>query len=737
MNLNVAILVPLLPLIGAALCAVCCWKHAWAKASYPICAASIGLSFVVTLLLTLGGADGAVQLYEWIGIAHGTPADDAAGAAASGGISIAVRYFFDPLTLLMLFVVTGVGSMIAVYAGGYMQGDEGFPRFFAGVALFIFAMTTLVMADNLVLLFLGWEGVGLCSYLLIGHYFQKDYAVAAAKKAFIVNRVGDFCLLIGLFLLFDKYGTLSLHGTETTKGILQAATDSLKATGGTGSGDAIDTWIPMLLMAGAFGKSAQFPLYVWLPDAMAGPTPVSALVHAATMVTSGVYLIVRMLPVFQLSPCALVTVAAIGGFTALLAATIALCSNDLKGVFAYSTVSQLGYMFVGVGAVSSYGAVQHLYTHAFFKALLFLTAGSVMHAMAGQLDTRKMSGLLTRMPVTGGLMFVGCLALAGLPVITAGFWSKDMILADAMAAGLNDWRGYGWLYLIIAWAGIATALLTAFYTFRLWFTVFTGEERFEMGDEHHHEEHEADDAHAEGRSHGGLPHDAPHEMPWWPMNLPLAVLAIGSTVAGVALFWGMGDGFKNDHYEAIALVEPHDAHAHGNGHADHAEPHGKAGPADEANGAGGGDGYHGEPGHHLHHATFLGGDVHTTMMYVSGLLAIVGIALAAYFHWLNRGARDAAAKAFAPVVRVLQNKYYVDEFYDAVIVQPLRLAGQVFYLVDALLIDGIVKLIGWAPRLLGTGIRPAQSGRLQGYGLGMALGVALLALLGLIVWGRM
>ncbi len=766
MNLIVGILIPLLPLIAAALCLVCCWKHAWSKASWVVAMGGVVLSFVVSMLMLFGGAAGSLSVYEWMAV---------------GDFSVGVRYFFDPLTLLMLFVVTGVGSLIVVYAGGYMKGDPGYPRFFAAVALFIFAMTTLVMADSLVLLFLGWEGVGLCSYLLIGHYFQKDFAVQAAKKAFIVNRVGDFCLLIGLFLLFQEYGTLSLHGYTAeggavVTGILEQATLALKGTNGEGSSAAIDTWIPMLLMMGAFGKSAQFPLFVWLPDAMAGPTPVSALVHAATMVTSGVYLIVRMLPVFQLSPCALVTVACVGGFTALFAATIALCSNDLKGVFAYSTVSQLGYMFMGIGAVSAGGAIMHLYTHAFFKALLFLTAGSVMHALAGQLDIRTMSGLRHRMPVTAALMFVGCLALAGLPVLSAGFWSKDMILADTMAVGLYDWRGYGVLYQVIAWVGIVTALLTAFYTFRLWFTVFMGEERFVMGDEHHDEEshdtHSAGEVEAEAHNseqrevpaHHDHMHDAPHEMPWWPMNAPLVLLAIGSTVVGVWLFGLLGGnekaGFEKMTLDAVALVEHHGDTGHGDEHAPlpsfregpgegapvasdshvaapHAEnehppltpPEGRGIQTDPHAAADAHAGHHG-----LHHATFLGGDVHVVMMWMSGLIALAGIAAAAYFHWVHRPARDAVAKAFAPVVTLLRNKWYVDEIYDAIIVQPLKLFGQVFYIFDALLIDGLVKLTGSMPRILGTGVKPAQSGKMQGYGLGMALGVALLALIVLVAF---
>ncbi len=322
-------------------------------------------------------------------------------------------------------------------------------------------------------------------------------------------------------------------------------------------------------MLGAFGKSAQGPLFVWLPDAMAGPTPVSALVHAATMVTAGVYLVARMMPVFQLSPTALAIVTGVGVLTALFAATIALCSTDLKGVFAYSTVSQLGYMFVGVGAMSA-GGVAHLFTHAFFKALLFLTAGSVMHALAGQLDIRTMGGLRRRMPVTSVLMLVGCLSLAGVPFVTAGYWSKDEILGDAMSVGVADWRGLGWVYTSAAWIGLFTAGLTAFYTFRLWFRVFCGPEKFKMGEEHGHAPSHAAEV-SETESHAAeVDHHAhePHEMPWWPMNLPLVVLAVGSTFLGFFLFSSyVGDGYLEGLAADLSMVEVVEDHA---GHAGHA-----------------------------------------------------------------------------------------------------------------------------------------------------------------------
>jgi len=549
-----AILIPWLPALAAGVIGFIALREPLQRFAGQICAGAIGVSFIFAMLVwsRLGDPE-TIRLYDWI--AFGSEAGS--GGGFGSGINIGFSYYLDALTMVMLAVITGVGCLIAIYATGYMKGDPGYWRFFTYVGLFIFAMTTLVMADNLVLLFLGWEGVGVCSYLLIGYYYDKPTAVAAAKKAFIVNRIGDFGFLLGIFLIYQAFGTVEISTSlEAARGLLTHATpDTLSDAGAAAMLQASQhpaslLWIPFLLMIGAFGKSAQLPLYVWLPDAMAGPTPVSALVHAATMVTAGVYLIARCIPLFELSPYALPTVAVVGGVTALFAATIAMTCNDLKGVFAYSTVSQLGYMFVGVGCLSTTGAIFHLSTHAFFKALLFLTAGSVMHALAGQLDIRTMGGLRKKMPVTCWLMFAGCLSLAGFPFVTSGFWSKDLILGDALAYGMGG--GGRPVYLLVVLLGVVTAFLTAFYSFRLWFTVFMGPERFEMGDDHHAEDHtpeappetpleaspevvlqdasqashDSDHGDADDHAHSGGGH-APHEMPWWPMNAPLSVTASG------------------------------------------------------------------------------------------------------------------------------------------------------------------------------------------------------------------
>ncbi len=370
-----------------------------------------------------------------------------------GALHIPVRYLFDPLTAVMTLVITGVGLLIHIYSIGYMRGDPGVRRYFAFLNLFTFMMLNLVMADNLVLLFLGWEGVGLCSYLLIGYWFEDADKARAGMKAFIVNRIGDVGFIIAMIILYDQFGTLSISE------IAQAAP-------GIQVGRSFFTIVTILLFIGATGKSAQVPLYVWLPDAMAGPTPVSALIHAATMVTAGVYLVARNSVLFNLAPTTMALIAGIGVFTAFLAATIAITQNDIKKVLAYSTISQLGYMFVAVGVGAYAAGIFHLMTHAFFKALLFLGAGSVIHGLGGEQDLRKMGGLKKAMPGTHLTMLVGVLAISGIPGLS-GFFSKDEILW----AAFSHYAGFSWIWLV----GLITAGLTSFYMFRLLFRTFYGE----------------------------------------------------------------------------------------------------------------------------------------------------------------------------------------------------------------------------------------------------------------------
>src|SRR3954470_21150715 len=422
----------------------------------------------------------------------------------SGNFAVDFAFYLDQLSLVMLLVVTGVGFLIHIYSVGYMWEEGGYYRFMSYLNLFMFFMLTLVLAKNYLLMFIGWEGVGLASYLLIGFWFTKDSAAAAGKKAFIVNRIGDFGFMIALFLMIQHFKSLDftkVFATVQSYGVETAGVGLLTAIG-------------LLLMVGAAGKSAQIPLYVWLPDAMEGPTPVSALIHAATMVTAGVYMVSRSHVIFERAPMALTIVAIVGTLTALFAATIGITQTDIKKVLAYSTVSQLGYMFIACGVAAFSAGIFHLMTHAFFKGLLFLAAGSVIHAVGGEQDMRKMGGLRKKIPYTFWTMTAGTFAIAGIPGL-AGFFSKDEIL----------WRAYqaSWAY----WAiGLFTAFLTSFYMFRLWFMTFWGEYRGDADAQRH----DADTRAAASVPHGGHSHGV-HESPMV-MIVPLVILAVLSFVGG-------------------------------------------------------------------------------------------------------------------------------------------------------------------------------------------------------------
>ncbi|MDB5293327.1 MAG: nuoL, partial [Phycisphaerales bacterium] len=615
-------------------------------------------------------------------------------------------FFFDPLTVTMLCVVTGIGFFITVFAAGYMKGESGYFRFFAYLGLFIFMMTILVMGNNLVMLYLGWEGVGLCSYLLIGYYYEKPAAREAAKKAFLVNRVGDFGFGIGIMLCYLAFGTVSYFGNAVGShtGLLELATsDHL-----TGFQQTALYWIPFCLMLGAFGKSAQFPLYVWLPDAMEGPTPVSALIHAATMVTAGVYMIARCGTLFVGNTLAMTTIAVVGAFTAIFAATIALRQFDLKKVFAYSTISQLGFMFVAVGVLAPVAGVFHLVTHAFFKALLFLSSGVVMHAMAGELDMRKMSGLKKVLPITNVLMLVGCGALAGFPLLS-GFFSKDEIVG---AAFRSSWA-LGAVLLL-------TAFMTAYYTFRLYFRVFQGPlvvpEAPALGHGHGNEPHEhaaashsaiaTDTAPASGVDVGqthhtpagshdsGHGHDhGHHNHEPLVMILPLVVLAIGAVLAGY-LNWP-SDSLGRFLDESPSLILSHKAAVAAGVYGKVVEP--------------------AEPNYAL--------------MGLSGLIAVAGIGAAYFLHLKNRTAGDQIAATFSPITRILEAKYWVDEIYQALIVEPLRALGRWLYGIDRFIVDGLVNAVGAVPQIGGFLLKlTIQRGYLQGYAAAMLFGVAIILL---------
>ncbi len=514
-------LIPAAPLMAAVVTAALGPKVLRERSHLPcwfgLCVAVVS-SFALLLSIVLagfgehGGEAAVASGYQWIEV---------------GGIDVEVRLRADAMTALMLAMVTSVSLLVAVFAAGYMHGDPGYARFFAFVSLFVFSMCMLVLAANFLLLFVFWEGVGLCSYLLIGFWYQRPSAAAAAVKAFLVNRIGDFGFLIGIFLIWTTFGSLDFSVVLDPQVIAGKPSGTI-------------TLICLLLFLGAMGKSAQFPLHVWLPDAMEGPTPVSALIHAATMVTAGVYMVARCTPLFVHAPYAHLVVSGIGAVTALIAALIALTQYDLKRVLAYSTVSQLGFMFMALGGgaagpraatVATTAAMFHLFTHAFFKALLFLAAGSVMHAMGDVIDIRRFGGLRRALPITHWTFLSGAAALAGVPFLS-GFWSKDEILADLAESSHNVW--YGTYFSAILIVAMFAALLTAFYTFRAYFLTFWGDERFpeEAGDH---------------------PHEAPPVMAW-----PLRILALCALLVGLAV--GPTHWFADYLHHSSGLAE---AGAHG------------------------------------------------------------------------------------------------------------------------------------------------------------------------------
>jgi NADH-quinone oxidoreductase subunit L len=615
------------------------------------------------------GREEVVTLWTWADIAGAAPQPSMEGASpaaelGSGALRIAVVLRADGLTAVMLAMVTFIALLIAVYSIGYMRGDPGYARFFAYIPLFVFSMTMLVSVSNFLLLYVFWEAVGLCSYLLIGFWFERPAAAAAGKKAFLVNRVGDFGFALAIFLIWLTYGTLDFHDTladgQLFPGVLgqRLLSDPFLYVGG-----GVGTAIALLLMAGACGKSAQFPLHVWLPDAMEGPTPVSALIHAATMVTAGVYLVARCAPLFVVSAAAQQTVAVVGGFTALLAALIALTQTDLKRVLAYSTISQLGYMFLALGTASLAGITAgmfHLFTHAFFKALLFLGAGSVMHAMGGVIDLRELGGLRRRMPVTHWTFLAGCLALAGI-VPFAGFFSKDQILlavSEKAAVG----GGAGWLYFALYAAALLTAGLTACYTFRAFFLAFYGPERIPAAAGHH-------------------AHESPAVM-----TVPLAILAACALVVGAYFEW-------THQFADFLRLTPSLA-------------------------------YENLPAEHHAGASAA----HWRVAVVSSLVALAGIALAIvlYRGERRRVERLTGIARRLGLYQLLHGKFFFDEIYRWLIVAPLRVAAWAAAVFDRVAIDGLVDLCGWLAALAGAMLRPLQNGLIQFYALAMVLGVLIL-----------
>ncbi|MBL9118949.1 MAG: NADH-quinone oxidoreductase subunit L [Phycisphaerae bacterium] len=698
-----------LPAIAAVLCMVFGFLKLRNKLPAIVTVLALGGAFVTTFILYQNyESPVTVHLYDWIRLDWSPGSTTGNGTLAAGQSLIAdIGLHIDGLTLFWMLFVTGLGTLIAIFASEYMESDVGgnYARFFGAVSIFLLAMGCLVMGGNLFLLYLGWEGVGVASYLLIGYYYGKPSAVAAAKKAFIMNRIGDLGLLVGIYLTWRNFGALDYDT------IFRAI-----ANGSTGGETAY--LIPYFLMLGAFGKSAQIPLFTWLPDAMEGPTPVSALIHAATMVTAGVYLIARCFPLFLLDPNALPTVAWIGGTTAFLAATIGLMQYDMKRVFAYSTVSQLGFMFLGLGVGTSYGAAFHVFTHAFFKALLFLSSGAVMHGFAGQLDIRKISGLrhIPGFKVVAYTMLVGCLWLAAIP-FSAGFFSKDEILLVALTDHTHGNALLGWL-------GLFTATLTAYYTFRVWFRVCAGPVSYVPGDEHHgHDDHahaaadhhpHDDHAHAGGDDHHGHAHDGGHFHPHPPrlaVNGVLAVLAIGAIMAGIPGYMSLAGGsnwVKKMIGDSTAV----------------------AGVPDLSSASG-----------HAGHAELLGMNAHTLLLVISFGISIVGIGGAAYFHLLNRKAADNLKQSLlaSPLTgwlpRALENKWYVDELYDGLFRLPVRGLAWLLAKIDSYLLDsGVINGIGRVPAWVGRYFQPLYNGVLQGYAVVMAGGLGLILVWMMLYW---
>jgi NADH-quinone oxidoreductase subunit L len=686
---NLIWLVPLFPLLGAVVNGFVSHFRGLSKTvTHTVALLGAGLAWLygwaamIQWYLTENRAEpSVVRAFEWI---TGGALTIVGGRTAE--LSVAASFQVDPLSAVMVGFVSFVGFLIHLYSVGYMhsESDRAYARYFSYLNLFMFAMLTLVLGSNLPVLFVGWEGVGLCSYLLIGYYYEKDWCADAGKKAFIVNRIGDFGFLLAIFFAFYFFGTLEF------KGLFDAVAH--------GHGEQLATAatvIGLLLFVGAIGKSAQIPLYVWLPDAMAGPTPVSALIHAATMVTAGVYMVARCNFFYQMSATAMLTVAVIGGVTAVFSATIGLAQNDIKKVLAYSTVSQLGYMFLAAGVGAYIAAIFHVVTHAFFKACLFLGSGSVIHACGGEQDMRKMGGLKRHMPKTYWTFLAATVAIAGIPPL-AGFVSKDAILAKVFEAGYTNLNDNGGIYYLLWVLGLGGAALTAFYMFRLVYMTFYGS--FRGGEEAEHHLHESP----------------------WTMTLPLQVLAVLS-IAGGALIGFPGQLFKLEGWSFIdRFMAPVVLQVHGGGHHEHAVSFG----------------------------------LEWGLVVLSVAVAAAGIYLA--YRWYRKDPEFSVPRALAErfpfAYRLLLNKYWVDELYDATVIRATVKLADLLWEVDARVVDGAVNgtrhtTVGWSwlsgifdlrvvdglVNLVGAVydvasryFRRLQVGFAQGYAMVMVFGAALL-----------
>lgn len=635
---NLIWLIPLIPLIGFVINGA--GRNLFPKVLISIIGSgAILISFILSCIVFKEvydaralGMDGIfhVPLYDWIKI---------------GGLQISFSFLLDPLSSIMLLIVTGVGFLIHIYSIGYMGTDDGYGKFFAYLNLFVFFMLLLVLGSNYLIMFIGWEGVGLCSYLLIGFWYKNSSYASAAKKAFVMNRIGDLGFLLAAFFIIATFGSLEFNEVFGQASAMQM-------------GDGILMTITILLFVAATGKSAQIPLFTWLPDAMAGPTPVSALIHAATMVTAGIYMIARSNILFTLSPVTMEIITIIGIATALMAAFIAITQNDIKKVLAYSTVSQLGYMFVGLGVGAFTGAFFHVLTHAFFKALLFLGAGSVIHAMSDEQDMRNMGGLKKNLPITYATMLIGTIAISGIPPFS-GFFSKDEILANAFMKSP------------IVWAiGFLTAMLTAFYMFRLLFLTFNGKFR---GTE--------------------LQKQNIHESPWV-MTLPLIVLAVLSIFGGALNLPSLIGG---SNYLATFLAPVF------------ADSASVVKPVEIA------------------HSTEI-------ILMIVSTLAAVAMALFAYNKYVTKNSIPTSeVKGRSKLYNLSYDKLYIDELYERIIVRPLKSLSTFLYtFVEKIGIDGIVNGTGRLVSTSGKVLRQLQSGHLTFYVFVMVLGVIVIMLYGFL-----
>ncbi len=669
------LLVPLAPLFGAMIAGLFCRViPRWV--GHTVTIGGVAIAFIASLMIFKDVQAGHTfngPVYTWL---------------TSGDYKFEVGFLIDTLTTTMMLVVTFVSLMVHIYTIGYMHEDPGYNRFFSYISLFTFSMLMLVMSNNFMQLFFGWEAVGLVSYLLIGFWYTRPTAIFANMKAFLVNRVGDFGFILGIGLVLAHFGSLDYatvfqKAPEFANTTINLFADREWAT------VSLMTVTCICLFIGAMGKSAQVPLHVWLPDSMEGPTPISALIHAATMVTAGIFMVSRMSPLFELSTTALSFVIVIGAITALFMGFLGIIQNDIKRVVAYSTLSQLGYMTVALGASAYSVAIFHLMTHAFFKALLFLAAGSVIIGMHHDQDIRNMGGLRKYMPITWITSLIGSLALIGTPFLS-GFYSKDSIIEAVAVAYHAGQPGAGFAY----YAVLAGVFVTAFYSFRMYFLVFHGEERFGKADDAHHHEHHGDhedEEVAHDHHHGLAPGQKPHETPWV-VTLPLVLLAIPSLLIG---FFAIEPMLYGDYFKGVIHI---DLHAH---------------PAME------------HLAEEFHGAVAMGVHSLTSLPFI---LALAGVVVSWFFYMKRPDIPAAIQRKFSAINTLFENKYYFDKINEIVFAGGARVLGKAFWrggdvaVIDGLIVNGSAKLVGW----IASVTRFFQTGYVYHYAFTMIIGIFVL-----------